>query len=207
MSTKTHPYGSEAADPQQALLEGLKAGESEAYEQLLAEYQDKIYRLAWRMTRNDADAEEVVQNVFLQIFRKIDTFEGNSALSTWIYRVTSNAALMLLRSRKKNTDSLEDAFPRYSEDGHVEDPEPSWGDLPEERFLSDEALGKVDDAVAKLAPEYRAVFVLRDVEGQSTEEVAEALGLSVSAVKSRLHRARMFLRKRLGDYFAVQVSK
>lgn len=206
MSTKTHPYGSEAAAPQQALLEGLKAGDSAAYEQLLADYQDKIYRLAWRMTRNDADAEEVVQNVFLQIFRKIDTFEGNSSLSTWIYRVTSNAALMLLRSRKKNTDSLEDAFPRYAEDGHVEDPEPAWGNLPEERLLSDEALGKVDDAVARLAPEYRAVFVLRDVEGQSTEEVAEALGLSVSAVKSRLHRARLYLRKRLGDYFATQTT-
>lgn len=201
MSEKPHPYAKEPG--QDELLAGLRAGSPEAYERLLADYQDRIYRLAYRMTRNEADAEEVVQNVFLQIFRKIDTFEGNASLSTWIYRVTSNAALMLLRARKKNTESLEEAFPRYQADGHVEDPEPAWGNLPEERLLSDEALSRVDAAVEKLAPEYRAVFVLRDVEGQSTEEVATALGLGEAAVKSRLHRARMFLRKRLGEYFSA----
>lgn len=206
MKRAPHPYD-KADGGESQLLRGLRAGDSAAYEQLLAEYQDKVYRLAYRMTRNEADAEEVVQNVFLQIFRKIDTFEGNSSLSTWIYRVSSNASLMLIRARKKNTESLEDAFPRYAEDGHVEDPEPGWAGLPEERFLSDEALGKVDEAMDKLAPEYRAVFVLRDVEGLSTQETAEALELSVAAVKSRLHRARMFLRKRLGTYFAAQDSK
>lgn len=202
-STKAQPAAAGDYSHEAAFVAALRQGDADAYEQLLQQFEEKIYKLAFRFTRNTADAEEVVQNVFLQIFRKIGEFQGNSALSSWIYRVTANAALMLLRKNKnsKVTDSLEDALPEYLEDGHAATREPAWNPLPDERVLSQQVLDRIDAAAGELPPEYRIVFVLRDIEGMSNEEVAEALNLSVAAVKSRLHRARLYLRKQLAPEF------
>ncbi len=206
MTAGPHPKKKRQAPgegPERALVRALQQGAPEAYEKLLSDYEDRVYRLAFRFTRNRADAEEVTQNVFLQVFRKIGTFQGESALSSWIYRVTANAALMHLRKRRRKEEPLEDHLPEIENPASAVDGEPPPL-LPEDRVLSGEAVRRIDEAVAGLPEDYRAVFVMRDVEGLSNEEVAGALGLKVPAVKSRLHRARLKLRDALAPYFGKE---
>lgn len=184
------------------LVERLRGGDAAALETLMEHYGSRVYRLARGITRNEADAEEVAQDVFVNLFRKIETFQGRAALGSWIYRVTANAALIKRRGKRFELEvALEEQLPTFLEDGHRAGDRAwvlaDWSRTPEEQMLSAETRAVLNRAIDELPDHYRAVLVLRDVEGLSNEEVAEALGESVPTVKSRLHRARMALREQL----------
>ena len=182
----------------------ISSNNERAFEEIVNRYANKTYRLAFRITRDHHSTEEVLQEVFLSLINKIHTFRGESKFSSWLYRVTANASYMHLRNHKKyeNDVSLENYVP-YDENGtlmgriKVKD----WGDRPDEALLSKEAMEIIERAINELPEPYRVVFHLRDIEGFSNEEVSEVLGLSVPALKSRLHGARLFLRDKLSDYF------
>jgi RNA polymerase sigma-70 factor (ECF subfamily) len=162
----------------------------------------RVHRLALGITHNEADAEEVVQDVFLSLFRKIDAFEGRAALGTWIYRITVNAALIKRRGKRAALEVLlEDHLPTFREDGHREGDRAmllaDWSESPEEELLSKEGRAALRRMIASLPDHYRLVLLLRDMEELSNEETAEILGDTVASVKSRLHRARMALREQV----------
>jgi RNA polymerase sigma-70 factor (ECF subfamily) len=190
-----------------ALVERLRDGDAAALETLMECYGSRVYRVARGITRTDADAEEVVQDVFLTLARKIDNFEGRSALGTWIYRVATNAALLRRRSKRTQLEvSLEEHMPTFKEDGHREGDRSyllaDWSATPEAELLNNEARSVLRTAIDRLPEPYRAVLVLRDVEELSNEEAAQILGDSIASVKSRLHRARMALREQLTRHLA-----
>jgi RNA polymerase sigma-70 factor (ECF subfamily) len=183
-----------------ALIERLRARDATALETLIERHSSRVYRVAFGITRSHQEAEEVVQDVFLTLFRKIDRFEGRAALATWLYRVAANAALIKRRGKRVELEvSLEDCLPTFRDDGHREGDRTmlvaDWSSTPERELLSGEARRILDQALDQLPAHYRALLALRDVEELSNEEVAEILGESVSSVKSRLHRARMALRE------------
>jgi RNA polymerase sigma-70 factor, ECF subfamily len=185
-----------------ALVERLRLGDAAALEALMERYASRVYRLAHGILRNAADAEEVAQDVFLTLFQKIHTFEGRSALASWIYRVTTNTALIKRRGRKADREvSIDARLPTFLPDGHRAEGrafvEADWSQTPESDLLSRETRAILERAIDELPAAYRTVLALRDVEGLSSEQVAEILGDSVPAVKSRLHRARMVLREEL----------
>lgn len=184
------------------LLASLGRGEPAALEALAERYGPRIYRLAFGITRNQADAEEVLQDVLLTLARKGGSFEGRSALGSWIYRITTNVALNKRRGKRLEVEtSLEDLLPTFKPDGHRAGDRAfllaDWSQSPEEELLSGERRRLLERALDGLPEHYRAVLVLRDVEGLSNESVAELLDESVPSVKSRLHRARMVLREQL----------
>lgn len=190
------------AAPDLVLIERLRAGDVSALEPLMERYATLVYRVAYGITRNEADAEEVAQDVFLTLVRKIDTFEGRAALGTWIYRVAANAALIKRRGKRRELEvSLEEHLPTFLEDGHREGDRSfllaDWSPSPEVELLTGETRRILEQALDALPDHYRAVLVLRDVEELSNEAAAAALGESVASVKSRLHRARMALREQL----------
>ena len=177
----------------------------EAFNELVNRYADKIYRLALRITHNPSDAEDVLQEVFITLVEKLDRFHGESKFSTWLYRVASNASFIHLRGETKyrNDVSLEDYTP-YEEDGVLRGIEAKdWSGRPDEMLLSKEMMEIIEGAVSELPEPYRIVFHLRDVEGLANNEVAKILGLSLPNVKSRILRARLFLRDRLSDHFSA----
>jgi RNA polymerase sigma-70 factor (ECF subfamily) len=187
---------------EQTLVERLRAGDAAALEALMAGYATKVYRLAHAITRNAADAEEVVQDVFLNIFRNVGGFQGRATLGTWIYRVTTNAALNKRRGKRQEVEtSLDEWLPTFKPDGHRDGDRTfvlaDWSRTPERELLASEARTILEQGIERLPDRYRAVLVLRDVEGLSSEETAMALGESVAAVKSCLHRARMALREQV----------
>ena len=191
-----------AAETETALVERLRGGDATALEAFMERYGSRVYRLAHGITRNEADAEEVVQDVFLSLFRKIDTFEGRAALGTWLYRVAANAALIKRRGKRFELEvPLEELLPTFLDDGHREGDRAwvlaDWSNTPEEKLLSRETRAVLNRAIDALPDHYRAVLILRDVEGLSNEEIAEALEESVPTVKSRLHRARIALREQV----------
>jgi RNA polymerase sigma-70 factor (ECF subfamily) len=194
------------------LVDRLRAQDAAALETLMERHSARVYRVAFGITRSHSEAEEVVQDVFMSLFRKIDMFEGRAALGTWLYRVAANAALIKRRGKRVELEvSLEDRLPTFRSDGHREGDRAmlvaDWSGTPESELLSGEAREILDQALDRLPGHYRALLVLRDVEELSNEEVAEILGESVSSVKSRLHRARMALRevltRRLGFGYAT----
>ena len=186
----------------QILVDKVKNGDYQAFESLVTRYESKVYRLAIRMLRHPQDAEDALQETFLQVYRGLPGFEGRSAFSTWLFRLATNACLMKIRHRATEPSKLlplEDYLPRQ-EQGEIPQMV-DWADRPEDALLSKESREKMMEALEKLPPEYRAVFILRDMEGFSNAETGETLGISVAAVKSRLHRARLALRGMLSDYF------
>jgi RNA polymerase sigma-70 factor, ECF subfamily len=204
--------GRHGAHTDWALVERLRAHDTAALETLMERHSSRVYRVAFGITRNHPEAEEVVQDVFLTLFRKIDMFEGRAALGTWLYRVAANAALIKRRGKRVAMEvSLEDCLPTFRDDGHREGDRAmlvaDWSPTPESELLSGEAREILDRALERLPEHYRALLVLRDVEELSNEKVAEILGESVSSVKSRLHRARMALReiltRQLGHAYQV----
>jgi RNA polymerase sigma-70 factor (ECF subfamily) len=193
----------------QALIEKVRGGDYQAFESLVTRYEGKVYRLSIRMLRNPQDAEDALQETFLQVFRGLPGFEGRSKFSTWLFRLATNVCLMRIRHRETEPSKLlplEDYLPRLEEG---EAPQTvDWADRPEDALLSKESREKMMEALDKLPPEYRAVFILRDIEGFSNAETGESLGISVAAVKSRLHRARLALRGMLSGYFEKdQISR
>ena len=192
------PRDREAGTPRQeeaALLEGLRAGDGKAYEQLVRTHTPRMLAVARRLLRGADDAEDAVQEAFLSAFRSLDGFAGEARLGTWLHRITVNAALMKLRSRRRKPEaSLEDLQPRFLEDGQHEMMPRRWKDA--DRVLASRELrGQVREAIEKLPDTYRNVLLLRDIEELDTAETAEALGVSQNAVKTRLHRARVALRE------------
>jgi RNA polymerase sigma-70 factor (ECF subfamily) len=176
----------------------------EAFNEIVNRYGDKVYRTALRITHNPSDAEDVLQDVFVTLIEKLDTFHEESKFSTWLYRVAANSSFLHLRTekKKKNEVSLEN-YVSYDEDGTLKGVEvKDWSDRPDEALLNKEEMEIIERAVNELPVPYRAVFHLRDVEGLTDYETAKVLGLSVSAAKSRIHRARLFLRDKLSDYFS-----
>ena len=195
------------ATSETVLVERLRDGDGAALETLMERYASRVYRVARGITRTDADAEEVVQDVFMTLARKIDSFEGRAALGTWIYRVATNAALLKRRGKRAELEvSLEEHLPSFKEDGHREGPRSylvaDWSQTPEAEVLNGEARAILSRAIDQLPEAYRTVLVLRDVEELTNEEAARILGESVASIKSRLHRARMALREQLTRYLA-----
>lgn len=186
--------------PTEISLEALIAGDRAEFARMVDLYSNPIYRLGLRMLGNPQDAEDVLQNTFLNALTHLPTFEGRSSLSTWLYRIAANEALMRLR-RKKPDVNLEDA----KTDQHTEDLKPTqfvdWSALPEEQLLSGEGEKVLDQAIQNLPESLRIVFLLRDIEELSIRETAEALSLTETNVKTRLLRARMFLREQLSAYY------
>src|SRR5881409_3677134 len=188
------------ADRDLALLEALRRHESTAAERLLTTYGERAYRLAVGITGNEQDAEEVVQDAFWTVVRKIDTFRGESAFGSWLYRIVANAAYQKLRGRQSRRGelSLDEVLPFFDESGSHFAPMADWSPRVDDPAIQAELRTALTSAIDELQAAYRAVLVLRDVEGRSNLEIATALGLSVPVVKTRVHRARLFLRKRLG---------
>lgn len=184
------------------LVTQLRQGDTTALDVLMERHSARAYRVAFGITRNRADAEEVVQDAFLALYRNADTFEGRAALSTWFYRIVTNAALMKRRGRRHEVEvPLEIQTPNFHTNGHRRGDlrvlMGDWSQDPESTLLSQETRALVQRAIEGLPDLYRTVLVLRDMEGLSNDEVAEIVGESVAAVKSRLHRARMALREEL----------
>ncbi len=182
------------------LVEAFKAGSIEAFEELVSRYEAKVFNLAMRFTRNQEDAEEVLNDVFTTLYRKLSLFEGKSAFSSWLYRIIANAAFMKLRKRKGSAAiSIEDLTPQARMqcfEGEVSNESRS-----DTLTSAGELRSVLQGAINRLPEEYRAVFVLRDIDGLSNQEVGEMLNISLAAVKSRLHRSRLMLRRKLQRYY------
>ena len=191
-------------DPDAALVEALRRDDVEAMEQLVERFADRVYRLALRITGSNEDAEEVTQDALWTAGRKIHTFKGESAFGSWLYRIAANAAYMKLRTRKAKAReiALDDVLPSLDEGGVHFEPMDDWSPSVDEQALQGELRSVLEAAIDELPPDYRSALVLHDVEGMSNPDIAEALGVSLPAVKSRVHRSRLFLRKRLSDYLA-----
>lgn len=185
-----------SAATDEELVRRSKEDDERAFGELVSRYETKVYSLALRMVRNPEDAEDVLQDTFLRAYRGIKSFQGASTFSTWIYRITANSALMRLRKKQLPTVSIEDQDERETPVNIAD-----WTPGPAEQLMTQELQHEMDEAIEALPPEFRQVFILRDVEERSNAEVAEILDLSVAAVKSRLHRARLKVRNRLAGYF------
>jgi len=192
---------SRGADGDGDLVEALRRDEPMAAERLVTRYGERAYRLASRITGNRQDAEEVVQDAFWAVVRKIDSFRGESAFGSWLYRIVANAAYQKLRRRRNREQelSLDEVLPFFDERGHHVAPEIDWTPRGSDPATQTELRMALTAAIDELPAASRTALVLRDVEGRSNEEIAEALGLTVPVVKTRVHRARLLLRKRLGD--------
>ncbi len=186
-----------------ALVERVKKKDFGAFEEIIARHEEKIYRLAMRFMRNEADAEEVLQETFLAAWRRIEGFKGESQFGSWLYRVAANTALMRLRSRRRHPEvSAEDLAAEALEDGALQASSgDDWSKRPDDQLQSEELRRHIQSAVDGLPAMYQTVFLVRDVEGLSTEETAEMLGITVPTVKTRLHRARLALRHAITEYF------
>jgi RNA polymerase sigma-70 factor (ECF subfamily) len=182
------------------LVQAAKKGDLEAFSQLVKRYDRNVFRIAQHITHNEEDAQDVVQEAFLKAYRNLQQFQGNSKFYTWLVRIAVNEALMKLRRRRADkTVSIDEDV--ETEDGSMPREVADWSPNPEQLYGQSELGDILKKTIQGLPPGFRTVFVLRDVEGLSTEETAEMLGLSVPAVKSRLLRARLQLRERLAKYF------
>ena len=183
---------------EEQLVKDLQAGEMGSFEQLANLYQKKIYSLSFNLTRNATDSQDVTQEVLLTLFRKGHTFQGRSAFSSWVYRITLNASYMKLRSRKREPNvSIDDLLPSFNKAGFQQEKIQDWSENTESLLFDNETRKVIQKAVDLLPDKEKVVFILRDVEGLSTEKVGNILELTIPAVKSRLHRARLFLRKKM----------
>jgi RNA polymerase sigma-70 factor, ECF subfamily len=191
---------------QEYSLDALRAGDRVEFARLVEANYEMIYRLAIRMVNDPQDAEDILQETFLKAYRHLKGFDGRSRLSTWLYRIATNEALMFLRRKKLDTISIDE-----TSDTAEGDKEPvqivDWCCMPEEEMMSSEAKSYLDQAISKLAPNLRVVFVLRDIQGLDTQEVSQVLDLSETAVKTRLSRARMQLREELSGYYGSKLRE
>jgi len=189
---------------QELINKFVNDNDDQAFELIVSRYMEKIYNLAYRITRDHYQSEDVLQEVYITLIKKLHTFRGESKFSSWLYRITANASYMLLRAEKKYEHdlSLEDYVP-YDSKGtlmgriHHKD----WSSRPDIVIYIKEALEILEKAVDELPEAYRVVFYLRDIEGLSNEEVSQVLEISVPAAKSRIHRARLYIRDKVSDYF------
>jgi RNA polymerase sigma-70 factor (ECF subfamily) len=184
------------------LVEALRREEPDAAERLVERYGDRVYRLAMRITGLREDAEEAAQDALWTIARKVNMFKGESAFGSWVYRITANAAYQKLRTRRQKSAeiALDDVLPSLDGDGRHFEPMDDWSNRVDEKALQGELREVLQRAIDGLPSDYRTALVLHDVEGLSNPDIAEALGISLPAVKSRVHRSRLFVRKQLSDY-------
>jgi RNA polymerase sigma-70 factor (ECF subfamily) len=204
--TRNGARGVEQAEDSE-LLKRAQQGEMAAFEALVSRHQNKVFAMTARMLRSDDDAAEVVQEAFLAAYKHLPEFRGESAFGSWVYRIAANYALMRLRHRKVTAQVEEpEGSPTFNERGSLIDDVADWSRDAEEQTLDAELRKAIDDASARLPEEYRQVFLLRDVEGLSYEEIAQAVGDSVPAIKSRLHRARLALRAAIDRFYAERAS-
>lgn len=185
------------------LLVALRRREKDAFKYLFDTYADKIFRVAAGVLQDDVEAECVVQDTFLRFFERLEQFEGRAALSTWLYRIAYNAAVDRLRRRRPVSDVDDESAASLVVPALLVD----WSDLPEQQLSKAEVAEELERAIASLPDSYRIVFVLREVEGLSTEETAEIAGISPANVKVRLHRARLLLRESLSASLADRVTE
>jgi len=190
--------------PTEISLEALTAGDRAEFARLVDAYSSPIYRLGLRMLGNPQDAEDVLQNTFLNVLTHVSEFEGRSSLATWLYRIAANEALMLLRKKKPEVN-LDDFEAADEADDLLPTQFVDWSAVPEDQLLSGEGKAALDGAIETLPEPLRLVFLLRDVEGLSIRETAEALNLTETNVKTRLLRARMFLREQLSVYYGERL--
>jgi RNA polymerase sigma-70 factor (ECF subfamily) len=185
-----------------ALVDALRRQEPWAVERLLATFGDKVYRLALRITRSAQDAEEVAQDALWTAVRRIETFKGEAAFGSWLFRITANAAFQKLRARQGQEAEIQwDAvLPQFDDGGRHLEPIEDWSRSAGELVIQDELRERIREAIESLPVDYRTAFLFHDVEGLSNPEIAEALGISLPAVKSRVHRSRLFLREKLAHY-------
>jgi RNA polymerase sigma-70 factor (ECF subfamily) len=189
-------------DSDAALVEALRREDPEATELLVETYGDRVYRLALRITGSNEDAEEVAQDALWTAARKISTFKGEAAFGSWLYRITANAAYQKLRARKGKAHeiAMDDVLPAFDEAGRHFEPMADWSERVDEQALQGELRRVLGAAIDELPADYRTALVMHDVEGLSNPDIAEALGISLPAVKSRVHRSRLFVRKQLAEY-------
>jgi RNA polymerase sigma-70 factor (ECF subfamily) len=186
-------------------LKALRAGDRAEFSRLVEAYSGKLYRLALKMLGNQQDAEDILQETFIKAYRHLNTFDGRSNLSTWLYRIATNEALMKLRKKRPDTVSIDE--PVETMEGEQEPLQiVDWCCLPEDELTSTEVRAYIDAAVERLPESLKVVFLLRDIENLSTMETAQALNLSEEAVKTRLSRARMRLREQLSSYFSERMG-
>ncbi len=183
------------------LVTQARAGDVEAFTTLLQQYDRYVYRVAFHITENREDAEDVMQEAFYKAFAHMDQFQGNSLFYTWLVRITVNEALMKVRRRGSEKVLSLDEPMDLGENSWVPREIEDWDDNPEQRYAKAELENIISEAISRLPQPYRAVYLLRDVESLSTEEAAELLGLSVAAVKSRVRRARLMMREQLNRHF------
>ena len=185
-----------------SLVAGLRRGDQDSVETLVDCYGGWIHRVASRLLGDPRDAEEVTQDVLLTVAHKIGTFKGAAKLSSWIYRIAANAAYERLRSRRSRAAvSLEPLLAVFDDDGHHAEAVVDWSSRLDDPAVAAEARSALEGVITRLPDDYRIVVLLRDVEGLTNEETADALGLTVAAVKSRLHRVRLVLRQALAERF------
>jgi len=200
--------GATRADRDSSLVVALRHGEPTAADSLVAAYGDRAFRLAIRITGSAEDAEEIVQDALWSVIRKIETFRGDSAFGSWLYRVVANAAYQRLRKRRgQSADvSLDTVLPVFDQHGRHAEPVDDWSKSIDDPARQMELRMLLEAAIEELPADYRTVILLRDVEGLAYQEIAEAVGLRVVNVKTRLHRARLFLRKRLDAHFSMAAA-
>ena len=203
--TASGPNMAAPIDRDGVLVVALRRRDPTAADDLVAAYGDRARRLATRITRNAQDAEEAVQDAFLSVIRKIDTFREDATLGSWVYRIVSNAAYQCCRRRRRRSAdvSLDNLLPAFDQHGRHVAPFADWSTSVDDPARQTELRMVLSAAIEELPADYRTVVVLRDVEGLPHREIAEALGLTVVNVKMRVHRARLFLRKRLETHFST----
>ena len=192
-------------DSDEALVDALRRREPTAADQLVARYGDLAYRVALRITSNAEDAEEVVQDAILCVVRKIDSFRGESAFRSWFYRVVSNAAYGHRRPKVLIEIPLEEVLPAFDEYGRHAGLFRDWSSSVDDPAVQRQLRDVLTSAIDELPLHYRAATVLRDIEGLSTAEVAEVMGISIPTAKTRAHRARLLLRKRLSAFMEIEI--
>ncbi len=198
----TIPRNPDEARPDEVtFLERLRAGENAAYEELVRLYGPRLLAVARRFLRSEDDAQDAVQDAFLNAFRSIDAFEGQARISTWLHRIVVNASLMKLRSRRRKPEqSIEELLPNFLEDGHMANLATTWRKAGEDEVELAQLRGLLLQKAQELPESFRNVLLLRDIEGLDTEEAAQLLEISTAAVKTRLHRARLALRELLDPH-------
>jgi RNA polymerase sigma-70 factor (ECF subfamily) len=200
LAQDSHSRGS---SDEPALIAALKAGDEWAFETLIRQHGSRLLAVARRFTRHEEDAQDVVQSAYLSAFRAIEEFEGQCLLSTWLHRIVVNTALMKLRSRRrKPEESIETLLPGFQEDGHHVEQFSEWSAPADTLLERQQTRATVRACIMQLPDNHRIVLLLRDIEERSTQEVAEALGMTATAVKVRLHRARQALSSLLREHYA-----
>ena len=195
---------SDRIDRDAELVQALRRGEPDAADRLVATYQSRAYRLARRITGNGEDAEEAVQDAFWSVLQKIALFRGDAAFGSWLYRIVANGALQKVRRRGQRLEiALDEVLPVFDEHGEHVSPCVDWSSAVEDASRQAELRLALTAAIDELPAHYRAALVLRDVEGLSLAEIAETLGILSGTVKTRIHRARLFVRNRLTESLAV----